>query len=224
MRPPSMSNRTYSVVRFKLEPMVAYQTVAVMTGGVGCIGRLNLVLKICDRIKIRAVTATLRTCGNFNILSHSLSGRLQPGTEFTSLYMSVSSQYAISTKSTGTPRVRRRRLALLVVLLAGILLFLFAPWEIPGISRANVGQLIKQKKLAVEEIYGLLHLVTGDHEQAHVLNKVDLDPTTPLAMAIYAAGDSTLDWHKEMALINAEYPVVIFSKVRVCSPLGQHVF
>ena len=138
--------------------------------------------------------------------------------------MSVSSQYAISTKSTGTPRVRRRRLALLVVLLAGILLFLFAPWEIPGISRANVGQLIKQKKLAVEEIYGLLHLVTGDHEQAHVLNKVDLDPTTPLAMAIYAAGDSTLDWHKEMALINAEYPVVIFSKVRVCSPLGQHVF
>lgn len=85
-----------------------------------------------------------------------------------------------------------------------------------------MGQLIKPKKLAVEEIYGLLHLVTGD--QAHVLNKADMDPTTPLAMDIYAAGDSTLDWHKEMALINAEYPVVIFSKVCVCFRLGHHAF
>ncbi|KJA27851.1 hypothetical protein HYPSUDRAFT_35020 [Hypholoma sublateritium FD-334 SS-4] len=126
--------------------------------------------------------------------------------------MSVPSQYAVNIKNTGAPRVRRRRLALFVVLLAGVLFFLFSPWEIPGISRANMGQLIKSKTLPVEEIYGLLHLVTGDHEQEHVLNKVDLDPTTPLAMDIYAAGDSTLDWHKEMVHVNEEYPIVVFSK------------
>lgn len=138
--------------------------------------------------------------------------------------MSVPSQYAVNTKSTRAPRVRRRRLALLIVLLAGVLLFLFAPLEIPGISRANMGQLIKSKKLPVEEIYGLLHLVTGDHEQEHVLNKVDLDPTTPLGMNVYAAGDITLDWHKEMAHINEEYPIVVFSKARARFPLDQHDF
>jgi len=117
--------------------------------------------------------------------------------------------------------IRRRRVILFIVtLLVGILFFVFVPWELPpslrglglgGISRANVAQLIKSKR--VGEIYGLLHLVTGDHEQEHVLgNAVQLDPTVPIELSVYAAGD-TLDWTIERDTINKNYPIVVFSKV-----------
>jgi len=117
--------------------------------------------------------------------------------------------------------VRRRRVILFIILLVGVLFFAFVPWELPsslkglgleGISRANVAQLIKSKK--VEEIYGLLHLVTGDHEQEHVLsNAVHLDPTVPIELSVYAAGDTTLNWTTERDTINENYPIVVFSKV-----------
>ncbi|KIM45357.1 hypothetical protein M413DRAFT_442030 [Hebeloma cylindrosporum] len=116
--------------------------------------------------------------------------------------------------------MRRRRFILFTILLVGILFFAFVPWELPsslqglgleGISRANVAQLIKTKK--VEEIYGLLHLVTGDHEQEHVLsNAVQLDPTLPIALSVYAAGDTALNWATERDTINENYPIVVFSK------------
>jgi len=124
--------------------------------------------------------------------------------------------------------VRRRRVILFIILLVGILFFAFVPWEFPsslkglgleGISRANVAQLIKSKK--VEEIYGLLHLVTGDHEQEHVLsNAVHLDPTVPIELSVYAAGDTTLNWTTERDTINENYPIVVFSKV---SNLDQYI-
>lgn len=117
--------------------------------------------------------------------------------------------------------IRRRRLILFIILLVGILFFAFVPWELPsslkglgleGISRANVAQLIKSKK--VDEIYGLLHLVTGDHEQEHVLsNAVHLDPTLPIELSVYAAGDTALNWTTERDTINENYPIVVFSKV-----------
>ncbi|CAA7261837.1 unnamed protein product [Cyclocybe aegerita] len=125
-------------------------------------------------------------------------------------------------KPIGGP-VRRRRVLLCGVLALGLLFFFFVPWELPpslkdaglpGISRANVAQLMKTKgkKVEVGEIYGLLHLVTGDHEQEHVLsNALQLDPTVPIELSVYAAGDA-VDWAQEQALIDKEYPVIVFSK------------
>jgi len=121
----------------------------------------------------------------------------------------------------GSP-IRRRRFILGGILLVGVFLFFFSPWEMPvsfeganlsSISRASVAKLTKSKKPEVGEIYGLLHLVTGDNEQEHVLsNAVQLDPTLPVELAFYAAGDATLDWEKERARIDDSYPVIVFSK------------
>jgi aromatic ring-cleaving dioxygenase len=101
--------------------------------------------------------------------------------------------------------------------------FYFVPWELPpslksadfsnSFSRANVAQLIKSKKVEVGEIYGLLHLVTGDNEQEHVLSNVHLDPTVSVEMSVYAAGDTSIDWEKEKETIDKNYPIVVFSKV-----------
>lgn len=120
---------------------------------------------------------------------------------------------------------RRRRLGLLFFISLCFFFFYFVPWELPpslsstgfsSFSRANVAQLLKSKKKKVEvgEIYGLLHLVTGDNnEQEHVLNDVHLDPTVTVDMSVYAAGDTSIDWEKERDIINEHYPIVVFSKV-----------
>ena len=121
-----------------------------------------------------------------------------------------------SDNNSGLPKIRRRRLVLLSALTVGVLLYLFAPWDAPAISRANMGSLMR-KKVAVDEIYGLLHVVAGNREQQHVLSNVDLDPTVPLALSAYAPEDLSLDWNKEKDLINDHYPVVVFSKVCVHS-------
>lgn len=121
--------------------------------------------------------------------------------------------------------IRRRRCAIITSLLVGFFFFYFIPWGLPpslrdvgitGMSRASVAQLVKTKKLPmkIDEIYGLLHLVTGDNEREHVLsNAVHLDPTHPIDMSIYAAGEIDLDWEKESKFLNKEYPIVVFSKV-----------
>ncbi|KAF8871874.1 thioredoxin-like protein [Gymnopilus junonius] len=115
--------------------------------------------------------------------------------------------------------VRRRRFIIGSVLLAGILFFFFFPWEIlfsikdANISRASITRLTKLTRTEVGEIYGLLHLATGDNEQEHVLsNAVQLDPTQPIDLPFYAAGDASLDWSKERNRIDEEYPVIVFSK------------
>ena len=119
---------------------------------------------------------------------------------------------------------RRRRLGLLFIISIGLFFFFyFVPFELPpslskegfsSFSRANVAQLLKsKKKVEVGEIYGLLHLVTGDNEQEHVLSNVQLDPTVSVEMSVYAAGDSSINWEKERDIINEQYPIVVFSKV-----------
>ena len=116
--------------------------------------------------------------------------------------------------------LRRRRFGLFVFILLAFFFYL-VPWELPpslrgaglsGFSRANVARLLKSK-VEIGEIYGLLHLVTGDNEQEHVLSNVHLDPTVPVEMSVYAAGDMSLDWEKEREIIDTNYPIVVFSKV-----------
>ena len=137
----------------------------------------------------------------------------------------MATQYSRDVKGLCSP-FRRRRFGLLIFILLGSF-FYFVPWDLPpslktikttGFSRANVAQLTKSKKVEVGEIYGLLHLVTGDNEQEHVLNDAHLDPTVSVQMSVYAAGDTSIDWEKEREIIDKNYPIVVFSKVCRFSP------
>lgn len=112
-------------------------------------------------------------------------------------------------------------------MLVGLFLY-FGPYEIPAslkdssfssLTRANVAHLVKQNtnstppRPPVDEIYGLLHLVTQDDEHQHVLsNAVDMDPTKPVDMAIYAASNTDIDWYEEMERLDREHPIFVFSK------------
>ncbi|THU95503.1 thioredoxin-like protein [Dendrothele bispora CBS 962.96] len=132
--------------------------------------------------------------------------------------------------------IRRRRFLLLTVLAFLVILFFFhssdsSSWRLPAIlrdsssnlSRANIVSLVKFKQQGpnnnqlsskkVDEIYGLIHLVTGgDEEHQHVLvNKGDFDPTEPVGMEVYAPGE-VMDWEEEMERLNDVFPVVVFSK------------
>ena len=127
----------------------------------------------------------------------------------------------------GSP-IRRRRFFFFIVTLIAFIVIFGGPWELPpslrdadlsSLSRANIVNLVKSKSNAsstpkVDEIYGLLHLVTGDAEHQHILSQaVDLDPTKPISLTIYAAGNRSIDWEKEVQDLNERHPVVVFSKV-----------
>ncbi|KAG6911160.1 hypothetical protein DXG01_003900 [Tephrocybe rancida] len=128
--------------------------------------------------------------------------------------------------STPTPAswapIRRRRFIIFISLLVGFLFFYGVPWELPpslrdaglsALSRANIVYHAKSKPEApkVDEIYGLIHMVTEDVERVltHVEN---LDPLQPLNMTTYA-GEEEIDWLKTVQKLNKKYPVVVFSKV-----------
>ncbi|EKM80595.1 hypothetical protein AGABI1DRAFT_112364 [Agaricus bisporus var. burnettii JB137-S8] len=88
-------------------------------------------------------------------------------------------------------------------------------WKDTGIlayplSRANILRAQKQ----TNELYGLLYLVTTDSEEnQHILaDRVDLDPSEPIALEVYAAGNKALDWTAKTEEINSKYPVIVFSK------------
>lgn len=129
------------------------------------------------------------------------------------------------------PPLRRRRFIFFAILLVTALFVFGVPWELPpslkdgnlqsALSRANIANLVQSKLGAssdakVNEIYGLLHLVTSGAENEHILSQADLDPTKPISLKVYAAGNTTIDWVKEVEILNEEYPIVVFSKV--CLP------
>jgi len=116
--------------------------------------------------------------------------------------------------------IRRRRGLLCALLLLVVGFVYFVPWDIPtmqrgNLTRANFLSLVKNKKVDVGEIYGLLHLVTGDANQDDVLNNPQLDPTSPLKLSFYAPQLSESDWAREKVSIDKQHPVVVFSKVRI---------
>lgn len=126
------------------------------------------------------------------------------------------------------PPMRRRRFIFFAILLFAALFVFGVPWELPpslkdgnlqsALSRANIAKLVQSKLGAssdakVNEIYGLLHLVTGGAENEHILSQADLDPTKPISLKVYAAGNTTVDWVREAETLNEEYPIVVFSKV-----------
>lgn len=131
-----------------------------------------------------------------------------------------------------SPPIRRRRFIVVVIALVGFIYFFGSPFrlpealkDVPGLSRANIVQFVKPKSKTsakVDEIFGLLHLVTGDSEHEHILGHTEsFDPTKPIDMSLYAAGKDDVDWNKRAQEINEQYPLVVFSKVSIffwCQP------
>lgn len=119
------------------------------------------------------------------------------------------------------------RLFLLVCVLLALAWSFGLSWELPGSwkdtgilssSRARIAEALNAKKQAkVDEIYGLLYLVTADSDEyQHVLaDQVELDPSKPISLDVYAAGNNIPDWNAEVESLNSKYPVIVFSKVRL---------
>ncbi|KAG1771625.1 thioredoxin-like protein [Suillus placidus] len=123
--------------------------------------------------------------------------------------------------SSSTPRLptrsfyRRRRLLLIPALLFSFFLFFSTPWSLPplnlsgissSLSRANIVSLVKGPP--VEEIFGLLHFVTGDDDRmlSHSVN-----PGAPIDLTVYLGGDQP-EWKSHMRRLREEYPLIVFSK------------
>ncbi|KAF7357850.1 Glutaredoxin domain protein [Mycena venus] len=117
---------------------------------------------------------------------------------------------------------RRRRFIIVVVALVCFIYFFGSPFRLPealkdvsGISRAKIVHMVKGPKsqAKVDEIFGLLNLVTGDSEHEHILGHTEsFDPTKPVDMSLYAAGNDDLDWNERVQELNERYPLVVFSK------------
>ncbi|KAK0505129.1 thioredoxin-like protein [Armillaria luteobubalina] len=131
-----------------------------------------------------------------------------------------------SKMSPGASPVRRRRLIIFIAVLTVFVLYFRSSLSLPEslkdvgdsvLSRASVAKLAltKQRKRPVDEIYGLIHLVTGDVEHEHILSHsmTMLDPTKPLDMSIYAADEGDdVDWEAEREALDKQFPLVVFSK------------
>lgn len=93
-----------------------------------------------------------------------------------------------------------------VALFVGVLLYLTSPWELA--SSIGFGA-----EPHVDELYGVLHLVTSaDENDQHVLNDPKVDPTGVIDWDVYAANSAGINWAKELRRINKEHPIVVFSK------------
>ncbi|PFH51917.1 hypothetical protein AMATHDRAFT_2625 [Amanita thiersii Skay4041] len=120
--------------------------------------------------------------------------------------------------SSSSPIRRSRGLLLIVFVIA--LFFLFVPrhqlssaLQDTGISKEKLVNYFGSSKPDVDEIYGLLHLVTGDVEKQAILSSnPDIDPTKPVDFSVYAGGRRWMDWKEETRRIDANYPIVVFSK------------
>jgi len=65
----------------------------------------------------------------------------------------------------------------------------------------------------VDEIHGLLYYAVHESEALAIDAP---DPTRPLALSVYADGDPnpTPDWPARVKHLNAETPLIVFSKAR----------
>jgi hypothetical protein len=87
-------------------------------------------------------------------------------------------------------------------------------------SRANIAHLMRPvsydhaNHTTVDEIYGLLHVVTSasENENGRQLESAGgVEWSKPVDLGLYA---SNIDWVEEAKRLDDVYPVVVFSKVR----------
>ncbi|KAJ3727061.1 hypothetical protein C8R42DRAFT_701254 [Lentinula raphanica] len=106
----------------------------------------------------------------------------------------------------------RRRLLFIFLTLISVCLYLFVFSNKYDSAMQSLGFSSKSNQPSVDEIYGLISLVTRDSEKSQrVLTANSVDPSKPVAMNAYAARRG-MSWEKEMERLNEEYPVVVFSK------------
>src|ERR1700722_7476656 len=137
----------------------------------------------------------------------------------------------ISSSFSSPSPYRRRRMIWCFILVFTTVFFFGAPWEMPGylkdldhslgFSRANIVKLVRppppsgspRKVVVVDEIYGLLHLVTRtdgrelEHDTGVVSNRA-------MDMGMYDS-EGEVNWDEEVKELNEKYPLVIFSKVSI---------
>jgi len=111
---------------------------------------------------------------------------------------------------------RRRRLRLAFLVVVVLIVVCGVRWPLPsylkdvdGLSRASIAQIAKLRAGGkVDEIYGLLHLVTAPG-RPQLSPSADVNSGKPIPLALY---DNSVDWTTVVASINERFPVVVFSK------------
>jgi hypothetical protein len=93
-----------------------------------------------------------------------------------------------------------------------VLLYIFLDSDLPYICNGPLQQVQITKLRAggnIDEIYGLLHLVTAPgHLQ--LSPSADVISGEPIPLTLY---DNSADWSTVVAFVNQRFPVVVFSKV-----------
>ena len=120
------------------------------------------------------------------------------------------------------PFLRRRRVLFPLFILVLLCLFLFSPSQdlfglppaLQGLRRVSPASIAALMRPHVDEIHGLLYYAV--HQNEGLANNAP-DPTRPLHLSVYADGDNspTPDWSSRVKHLNAEAPLIIFSKVRL---------
>jgi hypothetical protein len=118
----------------------------------------------------------------------------------------------------------RRRILLPLLVLALLFLFLFSsshdlfglPPALQGLRRvspASIAALVQNR--GVTEMHGLLYYAVHESDQA--LAHDAPDPTRPLDLSVYADGELAPkpDWLARVKHLDAEAPLIVFSKVRL---------
>lgn len=115
----------------------------------------------------------------------------------------------------------RRRTLFSLIAFVGLFLFLFSPTHdllglppaLQGLRRVSPASIASLMGHRVTEIHGLLYYAVNGNE---ALAQEALDPTRSLDLSVYADGDPAPkpDWPARVKLLNAETPLIVFSKVR----------
>ncbi|KAI0292710.1 thioredoxin-like protein [Multifurca ochricompacta] len=121
--------------------------------------------------------------------------------------------------SCSRPLLRRRRILFPLFALGLLCLFLFSsshdllglPPALQGLRRVSPASIAALMRPSVDEIHGLLYYVV--HQNEALANDAP-DPTRPLHLSAYADGDlaPTPDWPARVKHLNAEAPLIVFSK------------
>jgi hypothetical protein len=119
----------------------------------------------------------------------------------------------------------RRRVLLPLLVLAILFLFLFLfssshdllglPPALQGLRRVSPASIAALVQHRVTEIHGLLYYAV--HESEALAHDAP-DPTRPLDLSVYADGELAPkpDWPARVKHLDAEAPLIVFSKVRLC--------
>jgi len=117
------------------------------------------------------------------------------------------------------PLLRRRRILFPLFTLALLCFFLFSPSHdlfglppaLQGLRRVSPASIAALMRPSADELHGLLYYAVHQNE---ALAHDAPDPTRPLDLSVYADGDRapTPDWPSRVKHLNAEAPLIVFSK------------